>query len=501
MVIAKNQINPAAQLGSPESQFRLNQIDQIRANGVGNHVSLPQLVVCGDQSTGKSSVLERLTNIPFPRQDGLCTRFATEIILRHSDSPREIVASIRADTSREPESQEILQGYRKIISDFSDLPAIIEEVSTLMGLRGAEAPNGSAFALDALRIEVSGSTGLHLTIVDLPGLISVSNEEQSDEDVNIVHRLVDDYLQSSRTIILAVVQAGNDIANQPIVRKAKMFDPDGLRTVGIITKPDLINDGTEHQIARLANNEGNVKLKLGFFILKNPSPKEIETGYDTGTLDRIERDFFAQPAWRQHGIDADRVGSSRLKQFVQVLLYEHIEREIPKVRNELKKKLVDLELKQKELGNARPTLNDIRSFLIERSMCLHQLAHASLQGHYLGTGSDFFQHETRLRALVHRANFAFAEEMRVRGSRRVVRPSPLSPVKDSFDQSIDDRQTEQLRITQKEMIKWVKEVSILFKAARVLPNQYPAGVPQDARLRTARELQPQSPCRALPSPS
>jgi GTPase SAR1 family protein len=470
MGTAKIKINPAMQLGSPESQFRLNQIDKIRAKGVGDHVSLPQIAVCGDQSTGKSSVMERLTHIPFPRRDGICTRFATEIILRHSDGPRQIVASIRADTSRKPESQEILQGYRKIMSDFSDLPAIIEEVSALMGLRSVENPNGSAFALDALRIEVSGSTGLHLTIVDLPGLISVPNEEQSDEDVEMVHRLVESYLQSSRTIILAVVQAGNDIANQPILRKAREFDPNGLRTVGIITKPDLINDGTEYQIARLVNNEGNVKLKLGFFILKNPSPKDMEAGYNAETFDRIESTFFAQTAWRRHAIHTDRVGISKLKEFVQVLLHEHIEREIPKVREELKKKLFDLELKQKGLGKARPTLNDIRSFLTERSMRFHQLAQDSLQGHYLGSEADFFQHETRLRALVHRENFTFAENMRVEGSKRIVVESKPSSSSDSIDESIDDRQTEQIKVTQKEMLNWVKEVSILFMSARVHLN-------------------------------
>ncbi|KAH8743124.1 hypothetical protein F5883DRAFT_357059, partial [Diaporthe sp. PMI_573] len=57
-------------------------IERVRANGVGDLVALPQLAVCGDQSTGKSSVLEAITGFPFPRQEGLCTRFPTEIILR-----------------------------------------------------------------------------------------------------------------------------------------------------------------------------------------------------------------------------------------------------------------------------------------------------------------------------------------------------------------------------------------------------------------------------------
>ncbi|KAH7358180.1 interferon-induced GTP-binding protein Mx2 [Plectosphaerella cucumerina] len=433
--------DPAKQLGSAQSSFRLNQIDKIRALGVGNHVSLPQIVVCGDQSAGKSSVLERLTEIPFPRQDGLCTRFATEIILRHAEGAREMVATIHADKGHDPEAQKLLEGYRKNVNDFSDLPDIIDEVSSLMGLRGYGDSGGKAFSLDVLRIEVKGPTGLQLTIVDLPGLISVANEDQSDEDVKVVHRLVESYLESSRTIIMAVIQAGNDIANQPIVQKARKSDPDGVRTIGIITKPDLINSGTEHRIARLANNEDNVKLKLGFFLLKNPSPENLASGMSPEALARDEADFFAQTCWRQCGIDPDRVGSARLKKFMQDLLQDHIEREIPKVKAELRTKLDASELKLRRLGKPRSTAADVRSCLIERSMALGSLTRDALQGHYLGSDSDFFKRETRLRALVHQANTSFAAEMRVHASkRRVVRGA-----RGSVD-------------TDQEMLKWVKSV-------------------------------------------
>lgn len=101
--------DPAKQLGITRFSLLLNQIDNTRVNDVGNHVSLPQLVVCGDQSIGKSSVLEQLSNIPVPRQDRLCTRFASEIILRHSDEPREITATVCPDRSPKPDSQEALQ--------------------------------------------------------------------------------------------------------------------------------------------------------------------------------------------------------------------------------------------------------------------------------------------------------------------------------------------------------------------------------------------------------
>ncbi|KAF4475542.1 Dynamin-A [Colletotrichum fructicola Nara gc5] len=235
-------VNPSVPLSSARSTFRLNQIDQIRANGIGDHIPLPQLAVCGDQSTGKSSVLERVTGLDFPRQDGLCTRFATKIVLRHCTGPMEITATIRPGTNRCQEMRETLEKYRNVIRDFNVLPRVIEEVAALMGIRGfCDSSDARSFALDVLRIDVRGPVGLHLTIVDLPGLISVESDEQSTEDIDAVHRLVETYMESHRTIILAVAQAGNDVANQPVIRKSRKYDPHGLRTIGIITKPDLIN--------------------------------------------------------------------------------------------------------------------------------------------------------------------------------------------------------------------------------------------------------------------
>jgi hypothetical protein len=79
---------------------------------------------------------------------------------------------------------------------------------------------------------------------------------------------------------------------------ARKFDKDGQRTVGIITKPDLINKGTEGRIACLAKNEGTIKLKLGFFLLKNPSPSQRGLGISRNQRNRQELEFFALPSWK-----------------------------------------------------------------------------------------------------------------------------------------------------------------------------------------------------------
>lgn len=255
-------------LQSDSSLKRLSLISNLRSRGVGDHIDLPQLIVSGDQSTGKSSVLEGITGVPFPRQDGLCTRFATEINMEHSgeaDSAMEIDATIVPCNSHDDALIDKLRAYSYHLDSFDNLPDVINEAGELMGLRGyGEVKSGLSFGRDVLRIKVRGNTGLNLTIVDLPGIIQVPNDEQDDNDVDIIHALVDPYIEDPRTIVLAVAQAGNDISNQPIIKKSKRFDKNGERTIGVITKPDLINKGTQARIAALSRNEDTTKLKLGF---------------------------------------------------------------------------------------------------------------------------------------------------------------------------------------------------------------------------------------------
>ncbi|KAH9235872.1 hypothetical protein K456DRAFT_1944452 [Colletotrichum gloeosporioides 23] len=461
---------PSMGLRSQRSTHRLNQIEKIRANGIGDLVDLPQLVVCGDQSAGKSSVLEGITGIPFPRQEGLCTRFPTEITLRHSNGPFRCTATIRPHAGRPAGTSQILRGYqREMKEDLSDLPTAIEEVSKLMGIRGFTSSNDdSAFASDALRIEITGPIGLQLSVVDLPGLISVANEEQSEADVEAVHSMVRRYLQSTRTIILAVIQAGNDVANQGIIKIAREYDLDGQRTVGIITKPDLINAGTEAKLVNIAKNKDSIKLQLGFFLLKNPSPAEMKTGGDAATRSKREMEFFSSGAWKTQNLDTSRVGVDNLKSYLQDLLDAHLERELPKVRDEIRRVLSSTEDDLKSMGPERRSLNDIRSFMTNLSMRYYQLAEAALAGNYHSTDQQFFSKDsgTRLRAIVHQENGNFSAEIRDHGHKRQIVDED-SPKK-SGTSTPDGLQ---IFVTRKDMIDWIHK-TYLDTRGRELPGNY-----------------------------
>ena len=178
-------------LRSSKSVQRLEQIASLRARGVGDDIDLPQLVVCGDQSAGKSSVLEGLTGIPFPRDDGVCTKFPTEVILEHTEASQTITATIIPHNARSEASKSALRTFHRYLEDFSELPDVIAAAGALMGIRGfGSIFEGPAFAEDVLRIKVTGPVGLHLSIVDLPGLIAVASEVQTDDDVQTVSKLM-----------------------------------------------------------------------------------------------------------------------------------------------------------------------------------------------------------------------------------------------------------------------------------------------------------------------
>lgn len=435
---------------------RLNQVDRVRANGVGDHIALPQLVVCGDQSAGKSSVLEGISGIPFRRQDGVCTRFATEIILRHEPKDQLNTATIIPHVSRAEEDKAKLNDFRRDINDLANLPGIIDEAARLMGVQGAnDLADAPTFTADVLRLEIVGDTGLHLTLVDLPGLISVSENE---EDVQLVGDLVNSYLENSRTIILAVVPASSDVDTQSIIQRARRFDKDGLRTVGIITKPDLINDGTESRVAKLAKNADRTKLKLGFFLLKNPRPIDLEKGMTTVERRTTETQFFASPPWNKVGLDPSRVGIDNLRVFMQDLLDRHIERELPKVRKDVAQLLNEINMELMDLGTERTSPAQIRMYLTRIGTDFQDLVKAGVDGVY-GSRDGFFQEINdekechRLRAAIHMQNGKFANYMRQHGQKRKVVSKEC--------QEDADPEVGQVLVTKGEMSTWIKKVSSL----------------------------------------
>lgn len=277
-------------LQSKDQAALLDTVDEIRRHGVNRYVSLPQLIVCGDQSSGKSSVLEAISGVQFPVNDGLCTRFTTEVILRRATKS---LATVKLIPPKDAPSshKDKLSLFEKSSINHAEIPDLISEAKTFMGLTG-----GSTFSRDVLQLEVSGPKLPHLTLVDLPGLIHHPNKEQTDEDVQIPKELVKKYMSQARSIVLAIVTAKNDTSNQVVLEMAKAADPLGNRTMGIITKPDcLIKDSpNESNFYALASNK-ETYFKLDWHVLRNGDFNERKDSiFDR---DAVEKEFFVLMIW------------------------------------------------------------------------------------------------------------------------------------------------------------------------------------------------------------
>lgn len=165
------------------------------------------------------------------------------------------------------------------------------------------------------------------TLVDLPGLIHSSNRSQTEADKELILNLVKEYINNSRTIILAVVSAKNDMANQIIVDYARKADQDNKRTLGIITKPDFLREGTENELSwiEIAQNK-DVYLERGWHMLKNRGDNEM--GFTFVERNEAETLFFSKG--RYADLPREHVGIEALRERLSKLLLSHLIKELAK---------------------------------------------------------------------------------------------------------------------------------------------------------------------------
>ncbi|KAM4055280.1 dynamin family protein [Hirsutella rhossiliensis] len=408
----------AVNLQSQAHRHLLDIIDKLRAQGISRYVDLPEIIVTGDQSAGKSSVLEAISGMTFPTKDNLCTRFATELILRRSPHVN-VKVSIVPDADRPEEEQKQLKLFEPTI-DASDpqLGDVIEEAKEVMGLNGPK----KVFSDDILRVEMSGPEQPHLTMVDLPGLFEAGNSAQSDEDAELVTDMVMRYLMRPRSIILAVVSAKSDFALQKVTRIARELDPAGVRTLGLITKPDTLDEGSASEAAyvQLAQNR-DVKFRLGWHVLKNRDYKMRNA--TSAERDEAEADFLSRAPWTS--IDPSHLGVASLKPRLSNVLKDQILLQLPSLLGDVSDGIRTCKEKLDKLGKPRGSVREQRRYLLHTSQNFSRLMQAAVDGMYndrfFGSARTEKGYRRRLRAVVQNTLTDFRNTMYDKGrSRRIV---------------------------------------------------------------------------------
>lgn len=184
------------------------------------------------------------------------------------------------------------------------------------------------FSNDVLRLEISGPDQEHLSVIDVPGIFKSTTEGLTTKaDIRLVRQMVKGYMENPRSVMLAVIPANVDVATQEILELAAEADPDGDRTLGVLTKPDLVDRGAEPKVVEMV--EGRARpMKLGWHIIRNPGQQELKDA----TLHRgdLEMDFFrSQTPW--DGIEKDKVGVDSLRIRLKEVLSTLVKRVFPRV--------------------------------------------------------------------------------------------------------------------------------------------------------------------------
>ncbi|CEI68181.1 unnamed protein product [Fusarium venenatum] len=440
----------------------LDLIDRLRSQGVSHYIDLPEIIVCGDQSAGKSSVLEAISGRTFPIKDGLCTRFATELILRRSQEEGIKVSIIPGET-RVGDDKERLERWQPRARVKEDgLKAVTDEAKQAMA---TDSSSTGDFFQDTLRIELTGPEMPHLTMVDLPGLFRRGSTEQSADDVSMVRGMVEKYMARPRSIILAVVSAKNDYVLQEVTSMANRADPKGRRTMGLITKPDTLDVGssTETHYVRLAQNLES-ELHLGWHTLRNRSFEE--QCVSSAQRDETEKSFFSQGLW--NCVDPSDCGVGALREKLSKVLRDQILSELPHLVSDVEDGLRDCSDRLERLGPPRNTPQEQLGYLVRVSDEYTSLMMQAVEGTYthqlFGGRREDRTFYTRLRAVVQNHLVEFARNMRSNGQNRQI-------VDSDCEEESDVEVSTSIKILRSDYVKDVAK-SLKYSKGRELPGLF-----------------------------
>lgn len=349
-----------------------------------------------------------------------------------------------------------------------------------MGIKSGseDGSTGSAFSRDILRVEISGPNEDHLTVIDVPGMFeNVTPGVTTKEDIDLVKNMVRNYIRESRTIILAVVPCTGDIANQKILTLAKEVDPEGKRTLGVLTKPDLaVEQATKSVVVNLVKGDRR-DLVLGYCVVKNRGADDTSSSAEERNLG--EESFFREAPWNK--LPTDRLGIPALKTRLQHLLMDRIKSEFPKVRSDLMTMLKKNEALLENMGESRSTTEQQRVYLGRIASRFTQIKNCGLDAYYSRHKIFHEQEELRLITRIREINEAFANVVFDKGHTRNFQPpgEKESEKSDSGDSDVESQETIRDDLYDDEMTFVIPLVGEMELGDSILHEAYRCPDPED----------------------
>lgn len=313
--------------------------------------SLPKFVVVGDQSAGKSSIVEALCDISLPRNQGTCTRcpflistssqissaqWAASISIKQSYyfNPRQgrsqwyirdgAIVTHFATVTEKQELDIMLRRAQIAVLNPKDNPRIFDNIDLHSA---AGTPRQVAFSPNVICLEIQGPDLPELSFYDLPGSINVIEDDEDPGLVSMIEGLVKGYIQDEKSRILLACGADQDIETSTTFRYIKDCKATS-RCAGVLTKADLLQSGPgkAKYIQQLLGGKKFI-LGQGWYITKQLSQAEVDDHTDHAEARRREAEFFRREPWASFNDLQDRFGIPHLQGAVSRGLTDHIRSE------------------------------------------------------------------------------------------------------------------------------------------------------------------------------
>ncbi|KAH8887890.1 hypothetical protein GQ53DRAFT_796090 [Thozetella sp. PMI_491] len=398
------------QLVSDDFEELVHTIQAARDLGVGEHFRFPTIVAVGNRASGKSSVLEAIFGIKFPTSVSMGTRFTTSLTLRAS--PQTTITH-RATPKKFYDEFEVTKGTNTI-------SIIINEVKRQLDWH----PNMSdSLVKDTLVIHATSPDFPALTIVDLPGYFDAPTD---DKDTEMIARdIARGFMKQSNAIILAVISSTESPYDRQVLSKAAKYDPSRERTIGVVTKPDLLQAGSagEGSLVRLIKGlDARTNLPLGWHVLCNPP---AEGGDATQGHDQREEKFLASIPWISSS--EFKKGTVTLRKTLSQVLTNNLRAALPKLITEIEPKLQAQQAKLKTISQTRSSPEELKVYLVDAADHFQKLASDGIHGRYqdkffgaldlthVDTKSNF-QNARKLRSIIRNLNRGFVKALSMKGA-------------------------------------------------------------------------------------
>ncbi|KAL1788014.1 dynamin-1 isoform X7 [Sigmodon hispidus] len=301
----------------------INKLQDVFNTVGADIIQLPQIVVVGTQSSGKSSVLESLVGRDLlPRGTGVVTRRPLILQLVHV-SPEDKRKTTGEDNGVEAEEWgKFLHTKNKLYTDFDEIRQEIEnETERISG-------NNKGVSPEPIHLKVFSPNVVNLTLVDLPGMTKVPVGDQPKDIELQIRELILRFISNPNSIILAVTAANTDMATSEALKISREVDPDGRRTLAVITKLDLMDAGTDAMDVLMGRV---IPVKLGIIGVVNRSQLDINNKKSVTDSIRDEYAFLQ----KKYPSLANRNGTKYLARTLNRLLMHHIRDCLPELKTRI----------------------------------------------------------------------------------------------------------------------------------------------------------------------